>query len=77
MNKTKNLATLFIRLENNLEIARTSRDTGKIPLINYVIGSNKKRKIFEKKQESLEYTGTSHIVNHCDVRRGCELQIYQ
>ena len=56
MNK-KNLAALYIRLENNLEIARTSRDSGKTPLINYVIGNNKKRKIF-KKQESLEYTGT-------------------
>ena len=54
----KNLAALYIQLENNLEIARTSRDTGKTPLINYVIGNNKKRKVFEKKQESLEYTGT-------------------
>ena len=25
--------------ENNLEIARISRDTGKIPLINYVISN--------------------------------------
>ena len=60
MNK-KNLTVLYIRLENNLEIARTSRDTGKTPLINYVIGNNnkKKRKILEKKQESLEYTGKS------------------
>ena len=49
---------LYIRQENNLEIARTSRDTGKTPLINYVIDNNKKRKILEKKQESLEYTGT-------------------
>ena len=67
----KNLATLFIRLENNLEIARTSRDTGKTPLINYVIGNNiKKEEIFEKKQESLEYTGKlSHVVNHCDIRK--------
>ena len=40
----KNLAALYIRLENNLEIAGTSRDTGKTPLINYVIGNNKKRK---------------------------------
>ena len=39
MNK-KNLATLRIPLENNLEIAKTSRDTGKTPLINYVIGNN-------------------------------------
>ena len=69
--------TLYIRLENNLEIARTSRDTGETPLINYVIGNNKKRKIFEKKQESLEYTEKlSHVVNHCDVRKCCELQIY-
>ena len=56
----KNLAALFIRLENTLEIARTSRDTGKTPLINYVIGNNNnERKIFEKKQESLEYDGKS------------------
>ena len=67
----KNLAALYIRLENNLEIARTSRDTGKTPLINYVIGNNKKRKIFEEKQELPEYTGTSHVTNHCEVRRGC------
>ena len=40
----KNLATLYIRLENNLEIARTSHDTGKTPLINYVIGSNNNKK---------------------------------
>ena len=74
MNKKK-LSALYIRLENNLEIASTSRDTGKKPLINYVIGNNKK-KIFEKKQESLEYTGIDHVVNHCDVRKACELQIY-
>ena len=55
----KKLAALYIRLENNLEIATTSRDTGKTPLINYVIGNNQqKEKIFEKKQESLEYAGT-------------------
>ena len=30
--------------ENNLEIAKTSRDTRKTPLINYVISSNKKKK---------------------------------
>ena len=53
----KNLATFYIRLENDLETARTSHDTGKTPLINYVIGNNKKRKIFKKKQ-SLEYAGT-------------------
>ena len=40
----KNLAALYIRLENNLEIARTSRDTGKTPLIIYVIGNNQKKK---------------------------------
>ena len=72
----KSLA-LYIRLENNLEIARTSRDTGKTPLMNYGIGNNnKKRKIFEKLQESLEYTGTlvtcSTIVTSEKV---CELQI--
>ena len=55
----KNLAAFYIQLENNLEIGRTSRDTRKTPLINYVIDSNtKKAKIFEKKQESLEYSGT-------------------
>ena len=43
MNK-ENLATLHIRLENNLYIARTSRDTGKTPLINYVIGNNNDKK---------------------------------
>ena len=59
MNK-KNLATLYLWLENIREIAGTSHDTGKTPLINYVIGNNnKKRKIFEKKQESLEYTEKS------------------
>ena len=30
----KNLATLHTRLENKLEFARTSRDTGKTPPIN-------------------------------------------
>ena len=49
MNEWKNLAALCIRLENNLEIARASRDTGKTPLINYAIGNNNnKKKIFEK-----------------------------
>ena len=28
-------------MENILEITKTSRDTRKIPFINYVIGSNK------------------------------------
>ena len=74
----KKLATLYMRLENNLEIARTSCDREKTPLINYVIGNNNnKRKIFEKKQESLEYAGKlSHVGSHCDVRKACELQIY-
>ena len=40
----KNLAALYIRLENNLEIARTSCDTEKAPLINYIIGNNEKKK---------------------------------
>ena len=43
MNK-KNLAALYIRLESNLEIARTSRDTGKTLLINYVIGDDNNKK---------------------------------
>ena len=45
-------AALYIRQENNLEIARTiSRDIEKTPSINSVIGNNKKkRKIFGKKQ---------------------------
>ena len=60
--------------ENNLEIARTSCDTRKTPLINYVIGSNKKKeKIFEKKQESLGYNGKlSHVDSRCDVRKACK-----
>ena len=36
----RNLTTLYIPLEKNLEIARTSRDTGKTPLINYIIVNN-------------------------------------
>ena len=55
MNK-KNLAALYIQLENNVEIARTSRDTGKTPLINYEIDDNNDN---NKKQESLEYAGKS------------------
>ena len=63
--------------ENNLEIARTSHDTKKTPLINYVIDNKKKEEIFEKKQESLAYAGKlSHVHSHCDVRKACELQIY-
>ena len=58
MNKT--LSPYIYTTENNLEIARTSRDTGKTLLINYVIGNNKKKEeIFEKKQQSLEYTEKS------------------
>ena len=72
----KNLAALYRRLENNPETARTSRDTEKTPLINWVIGNNKKTKIFEKKQESLEYAGTNYVDRHCNLTRGCELQIY-
>ena len=40
----KNLAALYIQLKNNLEIARTSRDTGKTPLINDVISNNNNKK---------------------------------
>ena len=36
----KNFTAFYIWLENNLEIARTSYDTEKTPLINYVIGDN-------------------------------------
>ena len=59
--------------EDLLENAITSCDT-KNPL-NYVIGSDKKKKkIFEKiHQNTLKL---SHVVNYCDVTRGCELQIY-
>ena len=66
---------LIYTTENNLEIARTSHDTRKTPLINYVIGNNNnnKKKVFEKKQELLEYAGK---LSHCDVRKACELQIY-
>ena len=41
----KNLAALCIRilLENNLEIARISRHTGKTTLINYVVSNNNKK----------------------------------
>ena len=65
-------------MENDLEIARTSHDTKKAPLINYVICNNKKKEeIFEKKQESLEYAGKlSHVDSRCDARKVCELQIY-
>ena len=64
-------------MKNNLEIAKTSYDTRKVTLINYVTGNKKRRKIFEKKQESLEYDGKlSHVDSHCDVRKACELQIY-
>ena len=64
--------------KNILKIARTSRDTRKTPLINFVIGSNKKKeKIFEKKQKSLEYARKlGQVDSYCDVRKACELQIY-
>ena len=78
MNEKKSRRLIYTQLENNLEIARTSRDTGKTPLINYVIGSNKKKeKIFEEKQESLECARKpGHLDSHCDVRKARELQIY-
>ena len=65
-------------VENNLEIARTSHDTKKTPLINYVIDNNKnKQEIFEKEQESLENARKpGREDSHCDVRKACELQIY-
>ena len=46
----KNLVAIYTHtlLENNLEIARTSRDTRKTPLINYVIGNNKKKNLREE-----------------------------
>ena len=74
----KNLAALYIRLQNNLEIARTSRDTGKTPLISYVISNiNNKKEIFEKEQESLEYARKPvYVKSHSNVRKACELQIY-
>ena len=52
----KNLATSCIPLENNLENARTSHDTGKTPLINYVIGDNKKKKNFREKTRNTRIT---------------------
>ena len=45
----KNLAVLYERLENNLEIAKTSHNTGNTPLINYVIGSNNNNNNNKKK----------------------------
>ena len=50
MNEKKSRRLIYIRLENNLEIARTSRDTGKTPLINYVIGNNNNN---DNKKENL------------------------
>ena len=44
----KNLTALYIRLKKNLEIARTSRGTGKAPLTNYVIGNNKSENLREE-----------------------------
>ena len=40
----KYIAALYIGRENNVEIARTSRDTEKTPLINFIIVNNKKIK---------------------------------
>ena len=56
MNK-RNLTALYIRLENNLEIARTSRDAGKTPLINYVIGNNNNNKKKENFRKEARITG--------------------
>ena len=49
---------MHVTMYELLENPRTSRDAEKNIVINYVIGNNKKRKIFEKKQDSLEYTET-------------------
>ena len=51
----RNLAALYIRLENNLEIARTSCDTGKTPSINYVIGNSNNK--MENLREETRITG--------------------
>ena len=50
----RNLAALYIQLENILETVRTSRDTGKTPLINDVIGNNNNKK--EKLSEEARIT---------------------
>ena len=50
----KNLAALYLRLKNNLENARTSRDAEKTPLINYVIGNNNNKK--ENRREEARVT---------------------
>ena len=64
-------------LKSILEIVRTSRDTRKTPLINYIIGRNKNKKEIFEKQESLEYARKlGHVDSHCAVRKACELQIY-
>ena len=34
----------------------------KIPLINYVIGNKKRKKNFEKNQDSLEWEGCTHVI---------------
>ena len=51
MNK-KNLTALYVRLENNLEIAKTSRDTRKTPLINYIIRNNNNNKKENLREEA-------------------------
>ena len=70
---------LIYTTENNLEIARTSRDTRKTSLMNYVIDSNKKKKksLEKKSLESLEYARKlSPVESHFDVKKACRLQIY-
>ena len=44
MNEKKSRRLIYARLENILEIARTSRDAGNTSLINYVIGNNTNKK---------------------------------
>ena len=57
----------YTQKDDLLQYARTSRDTEKTPLINYVIGNSKKKKNLREetwftrihwKYGSLEYTGT-------------------
>ena len=43
MNEKKSRRVIYTT-ENNLENARTSRDTRKTPLVNYVIGNNNNNK---------------------------------
>ena len=44
MNEKKSRRLICAWLENILEIARAPRDTGKTPLINYVIRNNNNKK---------------------------------